>query len=662
MLTSNIASAQSLDSYRVSRQNETVVDNDLHQYVIHGDVKGLRNYLGGSATKANAASCIVATAGKVSTINKPMPLIFDVAYNCLDGNCPTEMFEAVLATGADMYVPYNEKTVIYVVLERIATMPVEFCSTAEELLRLMTKYQLRINSRYAQLPPPFTYLIRRTKEFNGGYSKDYVSDNVIHMMLQAGANINAYDKDDNTLLDFAIATGNDRLRIFFIKKGVDVRHNTKAGTNTLREAIASGNYQAVKEMEEYGNANIDINSLENNTREISRYPDLYQYLAHICSFKAEIYEDLVLFRSRFPDKKDMVKEKYENHCRREVNESVTFADILKCEYRYPDLTEITAPKKLSIYHSDCNKLHICLNRTLASIGGRSSFRDGEIIFEDDDIVQYFINNYRNSNYDPDGKLYIAEELMGLTLVREAVEMRIRSYFSVHKYTIAYFLGLVPSPTKPVFDHAGCRHDYNTIEAALNFVHNLDSKCGFGDFCVEITPYLNNKLTRFMERANHEIELYNAAVDEYNLKVEEHQRLMADARRRAEVQREQERENERIAEENRKQEEQVKQETERKKMDDLVNSYDFPAYKMDGDWRYFNMMDAMVAFPFGDKIPGTYSCVVEYDDGERGCIARSEDYKIFYAEASGKGYETIKDALAAEYFYQKYSIVREKGKK
>lgn len=664
LLAFKAATAQSLDSYRVSRSNETTVDNAMHDFVTKNDVKGLRGYLGGSAAKANAASRVQTTQGKVSTIDTPMPLIFDVVYNCLDGNCSTEMFEAVLETGADMYVPYDGKTVIYVVLDRIATMPVEFCATEEELLRLMTKYKIKINNRYAQLPPPLTYLMRRTKEYNGVYSTDYVSDNAIKLLLQAGANINAYDKDGNNLLDFAILTGNDRLCTYFIRKGVDVLHNTKSGTNTLREAIAVGNLQIVKEMEEYGNANIDINSLENNTRDISRYPELYQYLAHLCSFKAEIYEDVVLFRSRFPDKRDMVKDKYENLCRKEVAAAKIFADILRVEYRYPDLPSITTPKKESIYRSDCQKLQNYLNKTLTSLNGRTSFEDGDKILEDDDIVQYFSANYRTNNYDPDGKIYIVEELNYIKQVHEAVKMQIGWYFSEHKYPVLYFLGLAPSPTKPVFDQAGSQHDYNTINAALSVVSNLNSKCGFNNFCVKVKPYLDDKLIRLVNRVNSNIATYNAEVEKYNKKVEEHRRLMDKVNREAkerEQERERERENERIAEENRKQEEQAQREAESKKIKELVNGDEFPAYKMEGNWSYYNMMDAMVAFAFGNKIPGTYSCVIKYNDGVRGSIARTEDNKIFYSEAANKGYETIKDALAAEYFYQKYSIVREKGR-
>lgn len=647
--------AQSLDSYRVEKQ--WTLNSALHDLVINNNVQGMKSALAGSAANANVASTYVTNDGATGKIQNNIPLIFDVVYNCLDGVCSPEMLDVVLETGADMYVPYRAKTVIYVVLDYIVNMPIQCCENAEEVLGVLIKHKIKINNRFSNLPTPMAYLMRTTKKVHGGYNKDYVSEKVVLMMLKAGSKINSYDDDEGNLLDFALATESDNLASYLIRKGIDVRHNTKTGTNTLREAIAAGNLAIVKQMEEYDNAHIDINSLENNTREISRHPELYNYLAEICGFKAEVYEDLVLYRYRFPDKKSLVQDKYEALARKEVAAAVSFSDILKCENRYPDLQSITTPKKESIYRRDSRKLEQYLQDVLSSVNAITNFTDGMEICTLTDIATNYLKDYKVNHYDIDNKIYIAEELTQLEIVYAAVKMRMNTYFTMESHPIAYFLGLAPALESPSFDFGRYSQDKNTLECSISHIKN-DSKCGFNGFYKKVANYLGDKLYRFHENANKQGESYNRAVEVYNRKVEEHRAMVAEANRRAEAEREAERQ----------QKENDKIERQQRAHDSIVKLADsdkiFPPRKRMGDkWEHTNVIGAIV----GGGIPGTWSVSVEYKDDNHTCgyIARSsetvDEDTEYYSVASGKRYKTMEDALAAEYYYKRYGIIRKTGK-
>ena len=151
--------------------------------------------------------------------------LYTAVEQALTGSKSVSEARQAIATG-DWKAPYNGKTPIYLVMDFLATHPKSQCSQAEQILEaFLGRKDFDINLRHGSLVPPFAYLIRENYDHLGGrFSSNYISDNVLKMMIESGASVNTYNIDGGTLMSFAMDTKNAYLQSYFISQGIDLRH------------------------------------------------------------------------------------------------------------------------------------------------------------------------------------------------------------------------------------------------------------------------------------------------------------------------------------------------------------------------------------------------------------------------------------------------------
>lgn len=234
--------------------------------------------------------------------------VYAAVENALTGKLPASDACQSIKTG-DTGAPFGGKTPIYLVLDYLATHPKQECGVAEQLLEaFIGKQGFDVNNRYSTLLPPLAYLIRSNYEFLGGrFSADYLSDEVLRRLIEAGASVNTYNSDGATLMNFAIDTSNRYLQSYFISQGIDLRHADEKGNDAIHHTIEQGDVVLLKKMIAENGVTVDVNSFHNDTKQLFKnHPEMYSYLAAECAMHATNYADLRLFRQRFDDCQQMV--------------------------------------------------------------------------------------------------------------------------------------------------------------------------------------------------------------------------------------------------------------------------------------------------------------------------------------------------------------------
>ena len=568
--------------------------------------------------------------------------VYSAVENALAGKLPVQDACNLIKTG-DTGAPFSGKTPIYLVLDYIATHSKQQCITAEQMLEaFISKSGFDINGRYSSLLPPLAYLIRTNYEFLGGrYSADYISDNVLQKLIEAGARVNTYNTDGASLMSFAIDTDNRFLQSYFISQGINLRHADTQGNDAVHHAIERGDVALLKKMVTSGNVTIDINSFHNDTKQVLKtHPDMYAYLAAECAPRATSYADLRLFRQRFADRQQMVQQKYEAVANGEIGKAKTFSEIMTVEERYPDLSHLTNPRKLTIYRQDCQRLQAIHAKALATTKSLESSTPST-----DNYPSEFIDLYsKRYQYDPDRKLPLAREVQAFFKICAGLNFNPHPY-SFERSSLAEFantmngmvsalsFGLIKKEKMSTVNYPGLNEDRQLLSDALAACRGT-SNFGYQDFMKRSEAIILSKRQRFSQ---YEQQVY-ADYKDYEAKLERQSKAMAQEREAKEkVQKEHDR-----------------------FMKDHVNSSlsEVGITYTTGEWKQA-WLDALVG-------NDTFSLEVEYSDGKTGLIYKypKTDY---YLPSRGEGfliddtYRTLRDAIAAEYFFH-YGVTRTKGKK
>jgi len=567
--------------------------------------------------------------------------VYRAVESALNGSLQASDACQAIRTG-DTGAPFGGKTPIYLVLDFLATHPKQQCGVAEQLLgAFIDKQGFDVNTRYSSLLPPLAYLIRSNYDYLGGrFSADYVSDKVLQRLIEAGASVNTYNSDGGTLMNFAIDTDNSYLQSYFIGQGVDLHHADEKGNDAVHHTIEQGNVELLKKLVARGEI-VNINSFDNDTKLLSKnHPDMYAYLAAKCAPQATSYADLCLFRERFPNRKQMVQQKYESLANGEISKTVTFEDIMKVVGRYPDLSHLTAPRKLTIYRQDCQKLQNIHTKALAD-----SKNTNYSYLPIDDFPKEFVSLYSERyQYDPDSRLPLARELRSYFAICTALNFSPHSYSFDHDSNAALAnslggllsvmsLGMVRMREWNEVRYPGMNDDRQMLNEALAASRST-SKFGYQNFMRRSESAILSKQQQFRDyeqRAYDEYRAYKAARDQ-------------EARA--------------LAEERESQEKAKREYNEF--MENHVNSSlsEVGITYTTGEWKQ----------SFIDQLAGvkTESLKVEFSDGKEGKIYKHPD-DDYYLPSGGKNflfddqYRTLSDAIAAEYFFH-YGLTRTKGKK
>ena len=450
------ATAQSFD-LRPTGKSTKKANESLETFLDNNDVEGMNEYLKKNADEVNSNSRVVVSENK---LKKPLPLFFDAFTRALNNtdNGSVEMCQAILDAGCDLHPVFDGMTPIYKLMQYFATHKKSDCGNALRLLKAFTtRKDWDANLRYRSELPPLNYLLNTNYNFLGKrFSKEYIPDEVIETLISHGASATTYSEGGSSLMTFALETDNARLQSYFVQAGVNLKHSDGRGNDDIYKMISSNNLSILKEVYSRGKLDLNINNLKNDPKDISKNREMYDFVAEVCANKALSYEDLVLFRQKFADKKALVQQKYEELAKREVNASTSYDMISKCLKRYPDLPDITGPRLLSIaegelktyktiaqlkdfetrypqlkdktreqkdriYLADCNALQEAYNQMKASMQSQSANVNKTISAK-------FIENY-NKYYDPQQKLNLATAMNNCVQALEASEKKFGPYYS-----------------------------------------------------------------------------------------------------------------------------------------------------------------------------------------------------------------------------------------
>ena len=340
-------SAQSFD-LRPQTKSSGKSDDSVLTFLEKNDVSGMRAYLKANKRAANSNSRVIKSA---SGAKVPVPLFYDAVSSALSGEKGSaEMCKVIIDAGCDLHPVFDGKTPIYLLMDYFATHKKSQCGTALKILEAFdSRSDWDANQRYRSELPPMNYLIRTNYEYLGQrFSKEYISDDVLKILISHGASVTSYTGNGQTLMTFAIDTDNQYLQRYFVEKGVNLTHQDDSGHDDFYRMIDSGNLASLQEAYRQGRVTINVNTVKNNARDMARYKELYDFVTGICAEQARSYEDICLFRSRFADKALLVNDKYESMARAETNAATDFVSITNCEKRFPDLQHITSPKKRAI--------------------------------------------------------------------------------------------------------------------------------------------------------------------------------------------------------------------------------------------------------------------------------------------------------------------------
>ncbi len=322
MLWAGSMLAQSFNSLK--RETAKPFVPELHDLVITNNIAGMRENL--RLTPANANNGSVNFEGKQfgkyqKAANKTMPLLFDVINNCIAGACGPEMLDVVLDAKADMYAPFNDMPPLYFLLDYIAVTPKEFCSSQEMVLGKLIEHHIDVKIKFRDKPEPLSFLMHRTREYAGKYSDRYVSDNVIKMLVDAGADVNSYDADGNNLLTYISETNNNDLIDYLFSKGINVTAGSNSDIDPVYIAIDKGNAEMVEKIMEKG-YKIDVRELSSRLNKLTANREIYQIVINNCLSNVRTWNDADLFHNRLgsiSDADNRLEEKLKKEFMRDGN-------------------------------------------------------------------------------------------------------------------------------------------------------------------------------------------------------------------------------------------------------------------------------------------------------------------------------------------------------
>ncbi|MBR1410139.1 MAG: hypothetical protein IJ580_03470 [Prevotella sp.] len=561
--------------------------------------------------------------------------LYAAVEDALNGKISADNAKATIASADEFVKPYNGKTPIYLILDYLAKHPKKDCAVAEELLKsFAANKKFDINLRYSSLMPPLAYLLRQNYDFLGGkFSKDYISDEALKAIIEAGATVNTYNTDGSSLMSFAITTENNYLQNYLADKGADMRHSDQGGQDDVFKIINTGNVTLLQKLIANNGVKIDINSLKNEPSSFKQHTEMYNYVAEHCAKQCLKYEDIILFRKRFADKTSLTQARYEQLATTECEAAKTFGDVLKVESRYPDLTNMTATYKRKIYDRDCQKLKELYLQT-QSVVKASPFKTMAASSGADD----FMGNY--SNYDPARQMPLANEMRDFYTVCAALNLSTnRKYWRDYPVSI---LGIVIQNDFS-FNETRAISDKKLLEKARKICRG-ESNYGYGDYYLQALPKLQEKETALMDNFQKNIDEYNRAVDDWNRHLAERESGSYSNSSSSSY-----------SSSSSKREEKKEKPVEKSSSDIDPETVEIPSYEVEEQVEHRKA----VLIPLPDEPHTEY--LIRFDDGKRCTIKKYYDQKTYWAEDVGENYDTWDNAIAASYVMKKYGKKRKHGK-
>lgn len=411
-----------------------------------------------------------------------------------------------------MLSSYDGKTPIYLLMDYIAKHPKEECANAEGILSIiLSRKDFDVNQRYSTLLPPLVYLIRENKKFlNGSFSKKYISDNALKLLIEHGASINAYDEEGNSLMSFAQDTQNSYLQSYFINNGINLLHVNSDGNNSIFGLIKDGDLDLLKQALGWSSFDLSVNTLKNDPATFKKHEPMYEFIANECATKAAVYDDVALFRRKFPDKHYLVQKKYDAIFRQEIEQAKTYKDFVRCRERFSDMNSAIDSKLHGLYIDDCTRLDEFYRQLLLE-ANKLELNSLHYSVKHYDFVNDFIDSYQNKfKYDPDHKVGLALTLQRVYDVIRGLSLQLPdSYLGYEDITNPadklLSLGLY-SELKPVFKMNKAKKDMELIVKALKICASNNDQV-FSKYY----SFAQKKIERKKELF---IELYNRSRDEY----------------------------------------------------------------------------------------------------------------------------------------------------
>lgn len=534
-----------------------------------------------------------------------------------------------IASAKSLTDPYDGKTPIYLILDFLATHKKQDCGSAEKLLAaFVARKDFDVNLRYGSLLPPLAYLIRENNKFlRGSFSKEYISDSVLQMMIEKGAHVDTYAEDGSTLLSFAMDTESDYLKSFLIEKGLDAHHMDNSGRDDIYKLIENHDLKHIRQLIEQGMP-FDINLLKNNPRDFVDDKELYNYIAEVCASKATSYEDLVLFRKKFADKKHLVANKYQAMASSEGKAAKNYDAIVNVEKRFPDLPEIIDPMKFAIYQQDCRNLDNSYQNALAHA------KEGKPTTFSDNVAAKFVETYgQRYSYDPNNKVPLAEAVADYAKVTEVFSWFVGDHYSLER---SAWWGL-----SHYYDFKEAERGREIYKRALQIINQSSTVNDFNSYYSNHKETIEQNYSNFINQVNKNIAKYNAEVQESN--------------------RNRSRGGSYSSSSSSKDRDDEKEESKMEETDVDVENMKMPNYTFTSNWYTSQFVgQGTTSNKYGENQYRNFRC--DDEDKTTGKILKVIGEKYFWAVSSDRRYETEEDAVYAEYVWVKYRKVREKGHK
>ena len=485
--------AQSFESLR--KTPEAAFDVNLNSLLHKNDKAGLESYLKSKPEMANAASASVTEEGfGGKPVVKTIPLLYNAVERILDGKNTPDICAVILNANCDLHVAFDDKTPVYLILDFIATHPVDQCETAEQLLALFVgRPDFDVNYRYRSLLPPLAYLIRTNRSLSGKFDKNHISDNTLKLLIDKGSPINTYDNDGNSLMSFAIETNNQYLAAYFLENGIDLTKTNQSGNDAMFQAIAAGQLEIVKQLLQQGYV-LNIHNLQNDPASFQKHVETYHYIADLFAGQINSYDDIKLFIRKFNDKFSLIQSK--------------LYAIYKDEFKVVEANRN--------YFISLNPNRTNVQNVSRIIFANKEFRES---------ASRFIS--RHSAYDPDDTVKDAREITEIYTVCEALWQHIpESYVS---YPNEFMKLIYESLNVPaIFISDGEAHYHENI---LQEGHKICRKMWINktfqleDFFLEASVILEANHAKLLVIWEKDVKAYNAHIAAQKTAYAQHQAQM-----------------------------------------------------------------------------------------------------------------------------------------
>lgn len=337
--------------------------------------------------------------------------LYDIVEKVLAGHCAIDSCMDALQSGSLME-PFDGKTPLYLVLDYLATHPKAETVNAEVVLAVLLKRKdCNVNLRYDRLPPPLAYLLRTNHQFlNGRFDRNYISDYVWRLLLEAGASVNSYTADGETLMDFALATENEDLQTFLFQQGASLDKRNNRGEDVVYRIIAEGNANLLRQVLSQEGEKVNLQRLSTIPLDKVQRLEVCGLLAEHCSKSVKGYDELMSFRKLFPQHKHLVNEVYEALAAEEVGRVTDMLDLKKVAKKFPESQAVEQGKK-NLYQQGWKRVE------QHWVAARQAANRRVAYFEGSEVAESFRIFCQDNAYDPDGRLSVTLDLL--------------SYYKVH---------------------------------------------------------------------------------------------------------------------------------------------------------------------------------------------------------------------------------------